>query len=434
MPDPRAMLPDLEAAVAASAEQQATLRQELAGRQAHLPLRFWRQQAHLTTPAERGIATKAMTAGTASMSRIMARAGVEAAELADRLGVDVAAVQQLLDRPRLAPLVMLDAEDALAHTDAAAAQGRVAAVDVLSAPPVTGLGPPPLRFYRPPGLGVGTTARELYSVLWGLVERSGPEALPLDGIVFPKIDHPEEVDFVHAMLSDAERDLGIPPGTIRTAYLVESGWSVSQLDRIAVQAADRLCAFIFGLADYSADLGLPTIATDHALADWARARIINVAAGVGVPAIDGMTLAYPVADPALDAATNREQFLERMALVYDDAVRARELGMLGKWVGHPAQLFAVLLAFDAAFTSEALDREATKLAAYSESVHGVGVGVTMIDGVMSDRATDRHARVVLRQAVAMGRFDAERALALGVIEEQELGEARAASSVDEGGS
>jgi len=58
----------------------------------------------------------------------------------------------------------------------------------------------------------------------------------------------------------------------------------------------------------------------------------------------------------------------------------------------------------------------------------------MIDGVMSDRATDRHARVVLRQAVAMGRFDVERALALGVIEEQELGEARTARSVDEGGS
>ncbi len=33
----------------------------------------------------------------------------------------------------------------------------------------------------------------------------------------------------------------------------------------------------------------------------------------------------------------------------------------------------------------------------------------MIDGVMSDRATDRHARVVLRRATATGRFDARRA-------------------------
>jgi hypothetical protein len=39
----------------------------------------------------------------------------------------------------------------------------------------------------------------------------------------------------------------------------------------------------------------------------------------------------------------------------------------------------------------------------------------MISGVMSDRATDRHARVVLRQATALGRFDPERAVRLGVI-------------------
>jgi citrate lyase beta subunit len=432
MTDRHATLPDLEAAVAASEEQQSRLRQLVVGRQARLPLRFWRQQAHFTTPAERDIAIKALSGGTASMSRILERFGVPADELADRIGVEAEAVRRLLDSPRAAPLVMIDAEDALAHTASAAEQARADAIDVLSAPPTTELGPPSLRFFRPPGLGLGTTARELFPVLWGLVERWGPDALPLDGIIFPKIDHPEEVDFVHAMLSDAERDLGIPAGSIRTAYLVESGWCVSQLDRIAIRAADRLCGLIFGLADYSADLGLPAIATDHALADWARARIINVAAGVGVPAIDGMTLAYPVADAGLDAAANRERFLERMALVYDDAVRSQRLGMLGKWVGHPAQLFAVLLAFDAAFSSDALEREAAKLAAYKEAVEGAGKGATMIDGVMSDRATDRHARVVLRQAVAMGRFDVDQAVTLGVIDTSELHEAREAAAADGG--
>ena len=432
MTDTRVAMPDLEAAVAAGEERQAALRESLSGRQAHLPLRYWRQQAHFTTPAEHDIALKALTAGTSPMGRILARLGVEAAELAERLGVEALALQRLLDEPRLAPLVMVDAEDALALTDTATAQGRIDAVEVLSTPPAPVGGPPSLRFFRPPGLGLGTTARELYTLLWGLVVRNGPDSLPLDGIVFPKLDHPEEVDLVHGMLDDAERRLRIPPGTIRTAYLVESGWSVSQLDRIAIRAADRLCALIFGLADYSADLGLPSIAADHALADWARARIINMAAGVGVPAIDGMTLAYPVADPSLDPATNRERFLERMALVYADAVRARELGMLGKWVGHPAQLFAVLLAFDAAFTTETLEREAAKLAAYTESVHGAGKGATMIGGVMSDRATDRHARAVLRQAVAMGRFDPQRALALGVIDEPESAEALAAGPVHEG--
>ena len=47
---------------------------------------------------------------------------------------------------------------------------------------------------------------------------------------------------------------------------------------------------------------------------------------------------------------------------------------------------------------------------------------TMIGGVMSDRETDRHARVVLRQATALGRFDAQRAFELGVIDAAELAE------------
>ena len=46
----------------------------------------------------------------------------------------------------------------------------------------------------------------------------------------------------------------------------------------------------------------------------------------------------------------------------------------------------------------------------------------MIEGVMSDRATDRHARIVLRKAVAAGRFDVQRAVALGVIDEAEVNE------------
>ncbi|MFV2062073.1 MAG: aldolase/citrate lyase family protein [Chloroflexota bacterium] len=406
--------------MAAADERARALRLELASRKATLPLRYWRQQAHFTTPAERDIATKAMSGGTAPMPRILERFGVSPTELADHIGADSVAVEQLLSHPRPAPLVMVDAEDALAHTDAATRQARIDAIEVLSVAPATGQVAPTLRFFRPPGLELGNTARELYSLLWGLVERHGPEALPLDGIVFPKIEHPEEVDLVHDMLSAAEKALGIAEGTVRTAYLVESGWAASQLDGIAIRAADRLCALIFGLADYSADLGLTDISTDHAVADWARAHIVNVAAGVGVPAIDGMTLAYPVADAALDAAANRARFLDRMALVYSDTVRARDLGLVGKWVAHPAQLFAVLLAYDAAFSADALEREADKLAAYSQAVHGDGKGATMIDGVMSDRATDRHAREVLRRATAMGRFDAARAVALGVIDQDEL--------------
>jgi citrate lyase beta subunit len=322
---------------------------------------------------------------------------------------------------------MLDAEDALALTDSAAAQGLEGATRVLAEADWSGGGPATLRFYRPPGLNLDTTARDLYRVLWSLAEQSQPGSIPLDGIVFPKLEHSEEVDLVHGMLTEAERALGIEPGTIRVAYLVESGWAAAQLAEIATRAADRLCALIFGLADYSADLGLPAISSQHPIADWARATIVDVAGAVGVPAIDGMTLDYPVADPALDPAANRARFLDRMELVYRDAVRARDFGMLGKWVGHPAQLFAVLLAYESSFNPETLEAEAAKLAVYQAAVDDQGRGAIMIEGVMSDRATDRHARVVLRQATALGRFDPDRAFGLGVIDQAELAEARGLS-------
>jgi citrate lyase beta subunit len=419
--------PDLHAAIEAADRDRLALRATLAPRRTALPLRYWRQAAHLTTPAaDAAMARKAVEGGTGAVGRMLDRLGLSAADLAERLELPVARIDARLARPARAPLVMLDGEDAIAPGDAVAARAMAVAADTLvDADWGEAAGAPSLRFYRPPGFNLETTVRDLYTLLWRLRERTGagdPDAFPLDGIVFPKVEHPEEVDLVNHLLDRAEAALGLPAGRIRVAYLVESGWAAAQLPDIARRAAPRLASLIFGLADYSADLGLPTIGGDHPLADWARAEIVAVAGAVGVPAIDGMTLDYPVSDPTLDPAANRTRWLDRMRLVYDDAVRARAFGLLGKWVGHPAQLFAVLLAYEAGLTDEALEHEAAKLEAYGAAL-AADQGATMIGGVMSDRATDRHARVVLRQATALGRFAPERARALGIITAAEVPEA-----------
>ena len=415
---------ELEALVADAGRRRETLLAQLAGRRAELPLRYWSQAAHFTTPAgDESMARKAIS-GTAPVGRIMARFGVSAVELAERLGLPAAAVEAALANPRPAPMVMLDGEDAQALRDDVLDAGLDAAVSVLrDEEAIAAAGSPrPLRFYRPPGSGLERGARDLLAVLLGAGRGLPPERYPIDGIVFPKIEHPEEVDWLYETLEAAEQRLGLSNGRIRVAFLIESGWGAARLPEIALRAAPRLCALIFGIADYSADLGLPSISNEHPLADWARAEIVNTAGAVGVPAIDAMTLEFPVADPALDIAANRARFLDRMALVHGDAVRAREIGMLGKWVGHPAQLLAVLLAFEAGGAAESLEDEAAKLEAYRASVEDEAKGATMIGGVMSDRATDRHAREVLRRAVAAGRFDAGRARRLGIISAAEEAE------------
>ena len=428
-------LPDLATAIAAGDADRLALRATLRSRRANLPLRYWRQQAHLTTPAaDASMARKAVEGGTAPVPRMLERLGLTGADLAARLELPLALVEARLAEPSRAPLVMLDGEDAIAPGDDVAARGLAIAADALIEADWGDLGAASLRFYRPTGFNLETAVRDLYTLLWRVRAhaRVDPAAFPLDGIVFPKVEHPEEVDLVNDLLDRAEAALGLPAGRIRVAYLVESGWGAAQLPEIARRAAPRLASLIFGLADFSADLGLPTIGNDHLLADWARAEIVAVAGAVGVPAIDGMTLDYPVADPDLDAAANRTRWLDRMRLVYDDAVRARELGMLGKWVGHPAQLFAVLLAYEVGLTPASVEHEAAKLEAYDAAV-SADQGATMIAGVMSDRATDRHARVVLRQATALGRFEPARALALGVISAGELPEARQAFAANGGG-
>jgi citrate lyase subunit beta / citryl-CoA lyase len=421
----------LDAAVAAFGARRDALLPDLEARRAELPLRYWRQAAHYTTPAADAVmARKAVEGGTAPMARILERFGVTSSELADRLESPVASVDALLERPARAPLVMLDGEDAQALRDDVTAAGLREAAATIADADWAGGGPPSLRTFRPPGFALGTTARDLAAVIAALAERGVAERL--DAVIYPKVEHPEEIDALYGFLDAAEAAVDLPPRTIRVGFLVESGWAAARLPEITLAAIPRLCSIIYGLADYSADLGLPQIADDAPLAQWVRGEIVNVAGAAGVPAVDGMTLAYPVADASLDAAANRARFLDRMALVHADAVRAREMGMLGKWVGHPAQLFAVLLAFEAGLDPASLDDEAAKLEAYRVAVEDEARGATIIGGVMSDRATDRHARVLLRRAVAVGRFDPRRARDLGVIGDGEMAEAEATWAVTGG--
>ena len=432
-PGPGTGSPAWEQHIARGESERARLAEGLANRSIALPLGLWRQQAHFTVPvAAEAIARKAVEQGTAPMARILERLGVTAADLAERLEVTPDRIEHRLAKPIRSPLVMLDGEDAQPLRD-----------DISSAAPATiarvlveadwGTGPTrALRFFRPPGFSIQSSVRDIYGVLAACGARHAGGVV--DGIIFPKIEHPEEAVLLDNLLSAAEQELGRPAGSIRVGLLIESTWALAQLPDIVRSASGRLASLIFGSADYSADAGLPAIDHGHPLLEWARLEIINVAAAVGVPAIDSMTLAYPVADPGLGAADNRARFLSRMELVYRDALHARALGMLGKWVGHPAQLFAVLLAFDESMRPAALEEEAGKLEAYRQAVED-GRGATIIGGVMSDRATDRHARALLRQATALGLFDPRRAVVLGVITGTELAEASASwDAHDEGGS
>jgi len=402
---------DLEASVPAAQAREREVAAAAAARQARLPLRYWRQQAHYTAPpADAQMARKAIEEGTAPMARILERFSVSTTELADALEVPEPSVAELVEHPRRAPLVMLDGEDAQALRQDVIDRGLSTGAALLQTAAWADEAGATLRFFRVPGFNLSTTARDLLTLLDKLAEGANDEPLPIDGIVFPKVEHPEHVDLLYGHLDQAERELGLPAGTIRVGLQVESGGAILNLQEIVRRAAPRLSSLILGLVDFSADVRLPQLKFDHPVIDVARAMVVIAAGAAGVPAIDAMTVEYPVADVRLDVPANRARFLERMRLIHSQATQARTLGMAGKWVGHPAQLFAA------------------KLEEYRAAVDVDAKGATIIDGVMSDRATDRHARHLLRQAVALGRFSPERAVLLGVIDERELAELATSSS------
>ncbi len=170
---------------------------------------------------------------------MLERLGLTATDLAERLELPSPRVEERLAEPARAPIVMLDGEDAMAPGEAAATRGLAVAADTFAG---ADWGSGRLGAFAStghPGLNLDTTVHDLYTLLWDLRGRCGddPAAFPLDGIVFPKIEHPEEVDFVNGLLHRAETALGLPNGRIRVAYLVESGWAASQLAEIVRRAA-----------------------------------------------------------------------------------------------------------------------------------------------------------------------------------------------------
>lgn len=406
---------DVEALIARFEERQRALAQSAIRPQAHLPLELLQQQAHFTAPAsDFDMASKAVTSGFAATRKILDRFHIGSDDLAAALGTDQTAVDDLLRSAPGAPLVMIDGEDAQALRDDVVLRGRDNAVRLF-----TDLDwGKTVRMYRPSGLNLPYAARDMVDVLTRVARGRAPEDYPIDGIIFPKIEQPADMEWVCDLLGEIEHSVGLPENRIKLEFLVESGWSVVNLPVLVNRSIDRLAGIIFGIADYSADVGLPELENDHPVCDWARAAIVNIAGAAGVPAIDNMTMRYPVADPALDRAANRQRILDRLRECYSDAVHGRRLGMDGKWVGHPAQLFVTLLAFRDHLSEAEAHAEAEKLEAYRRAVEAER-GATMISGVMVDRATDRHTRTRLRKAVALGRFDARRALRLGVISEAE---------------
>ncbi len=199
----------------------------------------------------------------------------------------------------------------------------------------------------------------------------------IDCIMIPKVQHAHEVLFVDHMLRMIEATTGLEK-RIGLEIQIETATGLRNIYDIA-HASDRAETLIFGPADMSASLGLPTVTAglpmpgypgDHW--HWVLETILVAARDANLQVIDGPYLLIKDLDGFRDMA-----------------LRARALGYDGKWALHPAQVDVLNEVFTP--TQDEYDKAEALLEAYKEATEVDQRGAVMFGTEMIDEASRKMA-------------------------------------------
>jgi len=210
----------------------------------------------------------------------------------------------------------------------------------------------------------------------------------IDCLMIPKVEYESDVKFVSTLLDQIEETIGLEK-RLGLEVQIETATGLTNIDAIA-QASDRAETLIFGPADMSASLGLPTVTAglpmpgypgDH----WhfVLSRILVAARNAGLQAIDGPYLVIRELDG-----------FREMAL------RARALGYDGKWALHPGQIDVLNEVFTP--TQEEFDKAEAILEAYRHATEVERTGAVMFGTEMIDEASRKMAEQLAMRGRAAG--------------------------------
>ncbi|MCL4273783.1 MAG: CoA ester lyase [Anaerolineales bacterium] len=196
-----------------------------------------------------------------------------------------------------------------------------------------------------------------------------------DGIVIPKVESFEHVEWASRIIEDAELKNGWQINSIRILIGVETAKGILNLKEIA--AHPRLDAVIFGGEDFAASIG--AVRTKDAVELlYARQAVIVACAAFDLQPIDIVTIDYK----DLDALKAEAEFGAR-------------LGFSGKQVIHPNQVPVVQEAFTPSDEAVAYAR---RIVETFEASQKEGKGAYSLDGKMIDMPLLKNAQKVLARA------------------------------------
>jgi citrate lyase beta subunit len=202
-----------------------------------------------------------------------------------------------------------------------------------------------------------------------------------DGIVIPKVESLEAIEWAAQIIASAESENGWPAESVRILIGIETARGILNLKEIA--GHPRLDALIFGGEDFAASIGA-TRTVGAAELSYARQATLTAAAAFGLQAIDIVTIDFKDL-----ASLNRESEF------------GAGLGFTGKQIIHPSQVGPV----QAAFTpDEQAIAHAQRIVETFEASQKQGKGAYALDGQMIDMPLLKNAQKVLDRARAAGKI------------------------------
>jgi citrate lyase beta subunit len=204
--------------------------------------------------------------------------------------------------------------------------------------------------------------------------RAALQVLP-EGIVVPKVEEKEQLDWIDEKLHQEETQRGLSPGSLRLWIGIETPRAILNLKTLA--AHPRLEALIFGSEDLAAALGATRTPQGWEIF-YARSAVVMAAAAFGLQAIDMVSVE-----------------LYDTERIRAEALFGAQMGYSGKQIIHPNQIAPVREAFTP--SPEAVAQAQRILEAYEAHLEQ-GKGAFALDGKMIDLPLVKAARNTLARA------------------------------------
>jgi citrate lyase subunit beta/citryl-CoA lyase len=222
-----------------------------------------------------------------------------------------------------------------------------------------------------------------------VIEVVGNAGTRLDEVMLPKVQCAAEVVALDLLLTQVEKNAGLPVGHIGIEAQIETARGLINVDDICA-ASPRLEAIIFGPADFAASIEMPVLTGGVAIPEYPGdhfhyvfSRILMAGRANGLQVIDGPFL--KVRD--LDA-------------LREFAMRTRMLGYDGKWALTPDQALVLNEVYSP--TQEQFDRAWDILEAYRVATDEKKTGAVMFGDEMIDEASRKMATKFLSRGTRAG--------------------------------